>query len=143
MSFKNAHPFCYYVPIQDVNEFSFILKSSNLGIGVFATHDIPEHTRITALFPDGFLISRRKRSEIPNAFIDYCIARDKDLYDCPRRFNQMEVGWYLNHSNSPNLRFDSEAHYTIRDIKAGEEMLIDYNDLNEPEDKKKSYYQNH
>ena len=129
--------------MQKVNEFSFILKPSTIpngGIGVFATHNIPKNTKITALFPDGFLVTKRNRNEIPDIFIDYCIARDNDLYDCPRRFNQMEIGWYLNHSDSANLRFDSEAHYTTRDVNAGEEMFINYNDLNEPEDKKKDYY---
>jgi SET domain-containing protein len=30
--------------------------------------------------------------------------------------------------------------YALRDIAAGEEILIDYNELSEPEDKKDAFY---
>ncbi|HTE22302.1 MAG TPA: SET domain-containing protein-lysine N-methyltransferase [Candidatus Limnocylindria bacterium] len=129
--------------MDSTNEFSFVLKPSTVpgaGVGIFAVHDIAEGTKVTALFSDGFVTSRRKVSEIPKIFLDYCIARDNDEYDCPRQFNRMEIGWYLNHSATPNLRIDTDAHYTTRDIKAGEEVLINYNELDEPEDRKQAYY---
>ena len=65
----------------------------------------------------------------------------------------MEVGWYLNHSAQPNMRIESYQdgqeedcllyvinYHIIRDIKAGEEVLIDYNDLDEPEALKEDFY---
>jgi SET domain-containing protein len=42
----------------------------------------------------------------------------------------MSVGWYLNDSSSPNLAHDAEYNYfAARDIRAGEELLIRYDDL--------------
>jgi SET domain-containing protein len=53
----------------------------------------------------------------------------------------MEVGWYLNHSFEPNAACkEPDEFYASRDITAGEEVLIDYNSLDEPEDKKDDFY---
>ena len=58
----------------------------------------------------------------------------------PIDFGKMEIGWYLNHSYFPNT-FHKEYHfYALKDIKAGEEITIDYNDLEEPEAQKESFY---
>ncbi len=49
----------------------------------------------------------------------------------------MEIGWYLNHSNNPNVERRADGNlYTIRKIEAGEEILVDYNQYKEPEDLK-------
>lgn len=52
-----------------------------------------------------------------------------------------KIGWYINHSREPNIHKIGEDHIvTSRAIKAGEEILIDYNQLNEPEHLKEDYY---
>ncbi len=56
----------------------------------------------------------------------YCI-RTKGGWWCPLNFNRMSVGWYLNHSATPNLRVAKDWQYrAVRNIKAGEELTIDY-----------------
>lgn len=124
------------------DEFSFILKPSNIplaGIGVFTTHAINQGIKIR-LSPQDSQFRRLQRSEIPELFHRYCIAEKDGWYICPRQFNAIEIGWYLNHSFTPNLEGRDDGWYTLRKIAAGEELLIDYNTFNEPEAEKESYY---
>ncbi len=120
-------------------EFSFVLKPSAIGgIGVFATHDISTGTRILS---SSFSPRRMKIKDIPSDFLKYCIyINDEDCF-CPERFDRMEIGWFLNHSFEPNIEKKGENYIiAIRDITAGEEILIDYNQLSEPEHLKEEYY---
>jgi SET domain-containing protein len=116
-----------------MTEFSFILKCSKHGIGVFATHLIKKGAYLR-LFGDIDKTVVRKKKDIPEIFRKYCLDRGKVLL-CPNDFGCMEVGWYLNHSKKPNACFkvnDEDCnyeYYAIRDIKKGEEILIDYNTL--------------
>ncbi len=120
-------------------EFTFVLKPSPIGgVGVFATHDIHEGTQ---LFRANFSPRRMKTKEVPADFIKYCIFLDDEECICPERFDRMEIGWFINHSHSPNIAKQPEKGIVaIREIKAGEEILMDYNILNEPEHLKESYY---
>lgn len=121
------------------DEFSFILRPSEFGIGVFAVHDIKEGTYLR-LFgaEDGSRLM--DKSEVPEIFRDYCVDHGDKIY-CPEDFGRLQVGWYLNHSKNPNAKPDENySYYAKRDIKAGEEITVDYNLLNEPEEAKKDYY---
>lgn len=120
-------------------EFTFILQPSILGgIGVFATHDIPMGTR---LFSGIFAPRTMKSANVPEAFKKYCIYLNDEECICPERFDRMEIGWYINHSHQPNILKDADKHLVaLRDIKQGEEIVIDYNSLNEPEHLKEDYY---
>ncbi len=61
----------------------------------------------------------------------YCVATTGGYY-CPLDFRRMSVGWYLNHSDTPNLASnDKDVYFAIRDIAAGEELTIDYAQLDE------------
>jgi len=132
-------------------EFSFMLKPSSLGgVGVFATHDIPAGT---VLFDQmKHKIRRLKIKDVPAELIQYCVYINDEECICPERFDRMEIGWFINHSSEPNIGYPKEmsnVHVmdeiksefcTIKDIKAGDEILMNYNDLNEPEDLKDEYY---
>lgn len=125
------------------SEYSFTLQPSSIGgIGVFASHDIPEGTKI---FRENHSHRKLKIKDIPEPFRKYCIFLSDEECICPERFDRMEIGWYLNHSEKPNISYknDMKRFITIRDIKAGEEMLMDYNELNEPEHLKEAYFFNH
>lgn len=51
-----------------------------------------------------------------------------DGYSAPKNFNRMSIGWYLNHSDTPNAYHDeNHVYYALRIIKNGEEITIDYN----------------
>ena len=120
-------------------EFSFILKPSPLGgIGVFAAHDIAAGTRALS---GKFEPRTMKTKEIPEEFLKYCIHINDEECLCPQLFDRMEIGWYLNHSDTPNIvRVAHNQVYALRDIKAGEEILIDYNQFDEPVHLKEAYY---
>lgn len=138
--------------VKDCTEFSLILGASSLGgIGVFAVHDIPAGTMLSY---KGHNIRILKVKDIPLEFIKYCIYINDNECICPERFDRMEIGWFFNHSATPNIALNEivlsnidiydgaiPAHtlYALADIKAGQEVLIDYNDLNEPEHLKESY----
>ena len=122
------------------SELSFRLKPSKIGgIGVFALHDIDPDVFLS-LKPNEKVGIIRERNQIPSELIDYCIANADGTYTCPPEFNHMHLVWYLNHSNQPNAELRENAYYSIRLIKSGEELLIDYNTLGEPEDKKENFY---
>lgn len=133
------------------SEFSFMLKPSSLGgVGVFATHDIAAGTH---LFNQEFEVRTIKVKDVPSPLLPYCIYISDEKCLCPQRFDRMEIGWYINHSSTPNIARNStfsnaeavrdikkRTVYAIRDIKAGDEILIDYNYLDEPEHLKEDYY---
>lgn len=123
-------------------EFSFILKPAEHGIGVFVAHDIKAGTYLR-LFGNktgtADVSITRKKEDIPEFFRQYCIDRSEILL-CPKDFGCMEIGWYLNHSKIPNAYHRNYNFYALRDIKTGEEIVVDYNTLEEPEEAKDDYY---
>lgn len=126
----------------ETDEFSFMLKPSHIingGVGVFTTHEIAEGIKIHVV-PKDSRSRQLKGHQIPDIFKDHCIAEENDWYRCPLHFNRMEIGWYINHSFSPNIEKRHDGFYTMRLIAAGEEIVMDYNSLNEPENKKAPYY---
>lgn len=126
----------------NTNEFSFILKPSKHGVGAFAVHGIKKGTYLR-LFGDEKKLEhrarKRKNKDVPEIFQQYCMNRE-GFSICPKDFGAMSVGWYLNHSKTPNAVHSDYRWYAMRDIEAGEEIVIDYNSLEEPEQAKEGYY---
>jgi SET domain-containing protein len=123
-------------------EFSFILKPAEHGIGVFATHDIKKGTFLRLFGNEGRDRNnsvRRKKKDVPTLFHKYCVDRGEQVA-CPADFGHMEIGWHLNHSRTPNTYHKNYHYYSSRDINEGEEITVDYNTLEEPEESKESYY---
>jgi SET domain-containing protein len=119
-------------------EFSAILKPSTIaGIGVFVTHNVPQGKMVLPrIFP-----KKAKIKDIPAEFLSYCIFLSEEECLRPEQFDRMEIGWYMNHSKSPNIEKRADGNlYAIKPIQAGEEILIDYNQFNEPENLKESYF---
>jgi SET domain-containing protein len=130
--------------LQRTDEFSFMLRVSTLsgaGIGVFALHGIAQGVWLE-VFPRGYQSRKFKASELPETLRSYCTAKPNDVYAAPRAFNRMSIGWYLNHSETPNVVWDDDlnGYVTARDIAEGEELFIDYNLFEEPPEKKAAYY---
>lgn len=115
----------------------FRLKPSTIpgaGVGVFATADIPKGTPLTELFePDDV----RRLSwaefaalEVPGEVKENFATRYEAECFVPRNFNRISAGWYLNDSPEPNLAHDANYdYYALRDVAAGEELFIRYDDL--------------
>jgi hypothetical protein len=117
--------------------FHFRLKPSTIpgaGVGVFATEDIPSGAVLKELF-DADDVRRLTWAEfaalpIPSEIKENFVTRYDDECFVPRFVNRISVGWYLNDSSEPNLAHDSNYdYYALRNISAGEELLIRYDDL--------------
>jgi len=119
-------------------EFSFILKPSSIsGIGVFAANDIPKGTHIFKDYP----FRKMKIKDVPQEFLKYVIFLNAEECKCPNQFDSMPIIYYINHSHTPNIITISEnSTIAVKDILAGEEILFDYNQLDEPEKFKEDYY---
>ena len=116
------------------DEFSFVLKpSGDRGIGVFATHGIAQGTPLR-LFPDGatrqFTHQQLDRDPRLKRFCQfYGVDIDAGSSVAPD-FGRMSVGWYLNHSETPNAKRNEDWDYfASHDIAANEEVTIDYREL--------------
>ena len=112
-----------------------MIKPSPLhGIGVFAIRDIPKGTR--DLFSQGVgewikltiaeveALPKHSRDLVEN----HCLF-DEDHYFVPDYgFKLVDLVVYLNHSDTPNVISINEGEYfeAIKDIAAGEELLLDY-----------------
>jgi SET domain-containing protein len=73
--------------------------------------------------------------EIEKLYQDFAVIKNNDtLYGCPKNFNVLTVGWYLNHSEDPNVGCKIEEDYefyALRDIKPDEELTVDYRTFSE------------
>jgi SET domain-containing protein len=130
--------------MQSTNEFSFMLKPGEHGIGVFALHDIDKGVELR-LFGDTDPVRVLNKKDIPEELRHLCADRG-DTMICPTDFGHIPLGWYLNHSSTPNTEHNGSIGpryphwFAMRDIKAGEEITIDYNTLDEPEENKEAFY---
>ena len=116
---------------------NFRLKKSTIedaGIGVFSTSHIKMGEKLETLFNDDD-VRWVTGDEFENLKVagelkeNFAIQYD-DGYSMPADFNCMSVGWYLNHSDSPNLHFNEVYEYfASRDIRPGEELFINYDRL--------------
>jgi uncharacterized protein len=119
------------------NTYVMIKPSPVDGIGVFALIDIPKGCR------DMFSTGIGNWIEVPRTEIEklpahaktlietYCLF-DNDNYFVPEHgFKVMDLVNFLNHSEEPNIISinDGEFFETMRDIKAGEELLINYGEI--------------
>lgn len=74
---------------------------------------------------------QRLPKELRRLYEDFGIKKGRK-YGCPRSFNALTPAWYLNHSKHPNVRCDSNYDfYALRNIKAGEELTVDYSTYSE------------
>ncbi|MEN9547879.1 MAG: hypothetical protein RIR12_470 [Bacteroidota bacterium] len=115
-----------------------MLKPSPLhGIGVFAIRDIPKGCR--TMFSTGvgkwIKLPIKEVEALPahsiNLIETYCLY-DEECYFVPDYgFKLMDVVLYLNHSAVPNIISinDGEQFEALRDIKEGEELLINYESI--------------
>jgi SET domain-containing protein len=114
-----------------------MLKPSTIeGVGVFAIKDIPGGCREMFSKPtiedQWITISVKEVEELPThaRFMvgNYCLF-DNENYFVPRHgFKSIDLSLFLNHSDTPNIQSIHDGDYfeALRDILAGEELLIDY-----------------
>lgn len=125
-------------------KFSFILKPSTIVdgcVGVFAVHSVAEGAYME-VFSSDFKEEICDKEDIPEELQGYCLDQERGKILCPKFFNKMDIGNYLNHSaENANLRYEKgKGYFAARNIQKGEELLADYRQLDEPVDTWAEYY---
>jgi len=119
------------------NTYVMIRPSPIEGIGVFAIRDIPKGCR--DMFSQGIgewiKVPKADIESLPNhskALVEtYCLYDEENYFVPDHGFKVMDLVNFLNHSDTPNIISinDGEFFETIKDIQAGEELLIDYGEI--------------
>ncbi len=121
------------------NTWVMIKPSPIEGIGVFAMQDI--HKGCRSMFSKAneieqwITVSKTEADELPphsKALLEnYCLY-DADNYFVPNYgFKKMDLVSFLNHSDEPNIISINEGEFfeATREIKKGEELVIDYGEI--------------
>lgn len=118
-----------YLPHHNV--YTRLAPSPIHGVGVFAIRNIKKDTNIFSNDESEMIWISKKEvkkisKELKKLYLDFCVEK-KDKFGCPLNFNLLTVGWYLNHSENPNVVCDDNYEfYALRNIKKDEELLSDY-----------------
>jgi SET domain-containing protein len=128
--------------LSELNDDTWVMiRSSPIeGIGVFAIRDIPKgcHTIFSKVNKDHdewISVPKTEVEQLPahsRALIEnYCLYDDDNYFIAEYGFKKMDLVNFLNHSDEPNVMSvnDGEFFEALRDIKAGEELLIDYGEI--------------
>jgi SET domain-containing protein len=121
-------------------ETYIMLKPSPIeGIGVFAIAPIPKGCRQMFSQPDAadewVTLSIKEVEALPEAskflVYNYCLYDEENYFVPANGFKKMDLALFLNHSENPNIISINDGDYfqALRDIAAGEELLINYGDI--------------
>jgi SET domain-containing protein len=119
------------------NTYATLKLSPVHGIGVFAIRDIPKGCRTIFSKDHGKWIKLpiQEVEKLPaysrNLVETYCVFDDEHYYVPDYGFKVMDMVNYLNHSSVPNIVSlnDGEDFEALTDIRAGEELLINYDHI--------------
>jgi SET domain-containing protein len=118
------------------NTWVMLRPSPIEGIGVFALRNIPKGCRDMFSKPDDasewITISKNEIEALPAhaQFLvgNYCLYDEEHYFVPAQGFKKIDLSLFLNHSDKPNIISVDDGDYfeTNRDIKEGEELVIDY-----------------
>ena len=130
--------------LQELHHQTFaILKPSGLhGIGVFAIQDIKKGERkiFSEHESEWIEVSKEEVDALPKhargLVENHCLFNETHYYIPEYGFKMFDLAVYLNHADQPNLISinDGEFFEAVRDIAAGEELLIDYGTIVDSEE---------
>ena len=103
------------------------------GIGVFALRDIPKGTKPlnSMVSKKEIKFSRIELKKVPSSvrkhLASFCLVEKGRVFAPEIGMNAVNLSIYLNHSKTPNLRFnEKDVLEAMRDITRNEELTIDY-----------------
>jgi len=114
-----------------------VKPSKTHGVGVFAIKDIPSgiapwSTPNHHFFGGTVRVASHELNKLDEPvrqmLLDYNLLTDRGLFIHPCELEVLHITQFLNASTDPNveLRDREEIFKTIREIKAGEELTVDY-----------------
>ena len=125
--------------MQELMHHTYVmLKPSPVqGIGVFAIADIPKGQRniFSNDKSEWIPVSKTEIATLPphsRAVIEnYCLYDEENYYVPEYGFKMVDLVIFLNHDDNPNIISinDGEDFEALRDIRAGEELFIDYGQI--------------
>ena len=101
------------------------------GVGVRAIRDIPRGTAVFRGESERVVwVSRAAIRRLPAAlrrlYEDFGMLWGERI-GVPPTLNMLTVGWYVNHSDRPNVEADDSGRFhALRRIRKGEELTADY-----------------
>lgn len=104
------------------------------GVGVFALKDIPQNTIVFRSDIEWvkvpITILNRIDPEVATLYKQF-LRQDKEaecIYVPQEGFSSIGISFYLNHSTTPNCKYDIESNFIITKtaILAGKELTYDY-----------------
>lgn len=122
------------------NTYVMIRPSPIEGIGVFAIRDIPRGCRnmfsISANDAEEWItVPKKDIEQLPlyskQLIETYCLYDEENYFVPEYGFKKMDLVNFLNHSETPNIISINDGQFfeALREIKAGEELLIDYGEI--------------
>lgn len=122
------------------NDIYCRLKISNIhGVGVFAIKDIKKGTSIFKNCNKVNFLPIKSDDitdldpEVKTMILDF-FAKENDTYYIPDSgLNSMDISFFLNHTNNPNVEFNPDTYefIAIKNIAKGEEVTTDYSTFSE------------
>mgnify|MGYP003339610174 FL=1 len=107
--------------------------SKTHGVGVFALRAIPKGSNPLVSWLDSQEIAFTQKEleaipkEVKKQIALFCYYDTKKTLVPKIGLNAMTMGIYLNHSKKPNIELKKSGQFkTLRAIKRGEELLLDY-----------------
>mgnify|MGYP003453374289 FL=1 len=119
------------------NTFVMLKPSPVQGIGVFAIADISKGQRniFSNDKSDWIPVSKAEVAALPEhsrAVVEnYCLYDEEHYFIPEYGFKMADLVIFLNHDDQPNIISinDGENFEALRDIRAGEELFIDYGQI--------------
>ena len=111
--------------------YARIGRSRIHGVGVRAIRDIPRGVDPFEGDSDEVVwvrrdMVRRLPVELRRLYTDFAMFWGKRL-GVPSTLNMLSVGWYVNHSDRPNVVANEDGRFkSLRRIRKGEELTADY-----------------
>ena len=132
--------------LNELNSHTYImLKPSPIGgVGVFAVCDILKGCRDMFSKPDPhdewLTIPRKEIDALPahaqSLVSNYCLFDDDNYFVPAEGFKKVDLSMFINHADKPNIISIDDGDYfeASVDIKAGEELVIDYGTIVDSEE---------
>ncbi|MCA0301018.1 MAG: SET domain-containing protein [Proteobacteria bacterium] len=116
----------------------YLAPSTIEGVGCFADMRIRKGEYVRTWLPEDtrFVTLAKAHASPHRKLFKRFGIRTGNGYWAPANFLRISVGWYMNHSEDPNLQSDDGdvTYYALRDIRAGEEVTMDYRRMDEHHD---------
>ena len=121
------------------NSYVRLAPSDTHGVGIRAVRDIPQGVfpMPGVSNPNTILLSKEEVATLhpttQKMIDDFWIAENNGSYHVSEKgVNDLDIRFYINHSETPNVKEVNTGNnfhefITLRPIKAGEELLLNYN----------------